>query len=112
MRLWEKNIRQVVPYVPGEQPAGDKIEKLNTNNEFKSKINRFVLDVVHRSALKGEDVILELARKFLEGLTDKQLNELVYDKVETDMIWIRLNGSIVGGIIGFFAFWLLQLVNN
>ena len=85
---------------------------INTNNEFKSKINRFVLDVVHRSALKGEDVILELARKFLEGLTDKQLNELVYDKVETDMIWIRLNGSIVGGIIGFFAFWLLQLVNN
>ena len=72
----------------------------------------FVLDVVHRSALKGEDVILELARKFLEGLTDKQLNELVYDKVETDMIWIRLNGSIVGGIIGFFAFWLLQLVNK
>ncbi len=26
-----KNIRQVVPYVPGEQPAGDKIVKLNTN---------------------------------------------------------------------------------
>ena len=32
MRLWEKNIRQVVPYVPGEQPAGDKIIKLNTND--------------------------------------------------------------------------------
>ena len=31
MRLWEKNIRQVVPYVPGEQPVGDKIVKLNTN---------------------------------------------------------------------------------
>ena len=50
--------------------------------------------------------------KLDKDLTDKQLNELVYDKVETDMIWIRLNGSIVGGIIGFFAFWLLQLVNN
>lgn len=86
------------------------IDKLNTNNEFKSKINRFVLDVVHRSALKGEDLILDLARKFLEGLTDEQLNELVYDKVETDMIWIRLNGSIVGGFIGFFAFWILYFV--
>ena len=28
MRPWEKNIRQVVPYVPGEQPAGDKIVKM------------------------------------------------------------------------------------
>ena len=63
------------------------IEKLNTNNEFKSKINRFVLDVVHRSALKVEDVILVLARKFLEGLSDNELSELLYDKVETEMIW-------------------------
>ncbi len=31
MRPWEKNIRQVVPYVPGEQPQGDRIIKLNTN---------------------------------------------------------------------------------
>ena len=39
------------------------IDKLNTNNEFKAKINRFVMDVLHRAALKGEDVILELARQ-------------------------------------------------
>ena len=87
------------------------IDKLNTNNEFKAKINRFIMDVLHRTALKGEDVILELARKFLEGLSDKQLNELVYGKVETDMIWIRLNGSIVGGTIGAVAFWILQLTH-
>lgn len=85
------------------------IDKLNTNNEFKAKINRFIMDVLHRTALKGEDVVLELARKFLEGLTDEQLNELVYNKVETDMVWIRLNGSIVGGIIGAAAFWILEL---
>ena len=70
------------------------------------------MDVLHRTALKGEDVILELARKFLEGLTDEQLNELVYAKVETDMIWIRLNGSIVGGSIGAVSFWILELVNK
>lgn len=28
---WEKNIRRVVPYTPGEQPTGDGIIKLNTN---------------------------------------------------------------------------------
>lgn len=31
MRLWEKNIRKVVPYVPGEQPKGSHLIKLNTN---------------------------------------------------------------------------------
>ncbi len=31
MRPWEKAIRSVVPYVPGEQPSGDRIIKLNTN---------------------------------------------------------------------------------
>ncbi|MFQ9516144.1 MAG: histidinol-phosphate transaminase [Eubacterium sp.] len=31
MNLWEKNIRQVTPYTPGEQPDEDNIIKLNTN---------------------------------------------------------------------------------
>lgn len=31
MKDWEKNIRRVVPYVPGEQPRDPRIIKLNTN---------------------------------------------------------------------------------
>lgn len=31
MEAWEKNIRKVVPYVPGEQPKQSGIIKLNTN---------------------------------------------------------------------------------
>ena len=29
MKAWEKNIRKVVPYVPGEQPQLSKMIKLN-----------------------------------------------------------------------------------
>ncbi len=31
MKAWEKNIRRVVPYTPGEQPKQKNIIKLNTN---------------------------------------------------------------------------------
>ena len=41
---------------------------------------------------------------------DEQLNHLVYDKVEPDLLWIRMNGSIVGSGIGLLIFIALQIL--
>lgn len=51
MNLWEQNIRKVTPYTPGEQPDGENIIKLNTNEcpyppapEVTSAINNIATD--------------------------------------------------------------------
>ena len=51
-----------------------------------------------------------VVRSVLSRLTDEQMNRLVYDKVEPDMLWIRMNGSIVGFGIGICLFFILQII--
>lgn len=85
------------------------MEEIKHSGEFREHINGYVMDIIHRAAIKGEGAILDMAQNFLEGLSDDQLNELIYSKVETDMIWIRLNGSIVGAVIGAAAFIIMEL---
>ena len=53
----------------------------------------------------------EKPRSNTQVLTDEQLNHLVYDKVEPDLLWIRMNGSIVGAGIGLVLYGLLQLLS-
>ena len=44
----------------------------------------------------------------MDRLTEEQLNNLVYDKAEQDFVWIRLNGSIVGSVVGLAIFVLIH----
>ena len=50
MKTWEKNVRKVVPYVPGEQPKVQNLIKLNTNE------NPYPPSPKVAEALKGIDV--------------------------------------------------------
>ena len=64
-------------------------------------------DMVRRSALEAQVMSAAIVREVLGNMTDEQLNSIVYEKVEPDLLWIRMNGSIVGAAVGLVLFLLM-----
>ena len=69
-----------------------------------------LFDMGGRTALKARELAGTIAREVMGRLSDDDLNALIYDKIEPDLLWIRMNGSIVGAVIGFFMFILLEII--
>lgn len=53
-----------------------------------------------------------VVKNALQALSDKELNKLVEAKAGEDLQWIRINGSVVGGITGFIGYLLMQLMEK
>lgn len=85
------------------------LQLIAKDDELRRSIGHFLYDLIARSALHAQTLIGVVVAKVLSRLTDEQLNRLVYDKVEPDLLWIRMNGSIVGSGIGLILFLILQL---
>jgi uncharacterized membrane-anchored protein YjiN (DUF445 family) len=77
--------------------------------ELNHAVGSFLYDVIARTALHAQTLVGVIVTDVLSRLTDEQLNHLVYDKVEPDLLWIRMNGSIVGAGIGLVLFLILQV---
>ncbi len=86
------------------------IEILRGDNQVKSAVEKFMHELTARTALYAQPLVGTIAKSALQKLTEDQLNNLVYDKAEKDFIWIRMNGSIVGSVVGLIIFILLQLI--
>ena len=88
------------------------ISLLENKTTVQSAVEKFIFDLAARSALTARPLFANIAQTSLMNLSDEQLNSLVYNKAEEDFIWIRLNGSIIGSVIGLFIFILIQIVST
>ena len=78
------------------------------NTEVGEKFAALVYDMVARSTLQARAVSGLVAQEVMGRMTDEQLNRIVYGKIETDMLWIRMNGTVLGAVLGGVLF-LLRL---
>lgn len=87
------------------------ISLLEDSSSLKTSVEKFIFDLLARSALTARPIFANIAQTSLINLSDEQLNSLVYNKAEDDFIWIRLNGSLVGSAIGLAIFIVIQCTN-
>jgi len=51
-----------------------------------------------------------LVRDVLEQLSDDALNKFIEDKAGEDLQWVRINGAVVGGLVGLLLFLFLSFI--
>ena len=85
---------------------------LKTDAEIVAALDALTEDAVRRSALQAQIMSAEIVREVLSGMTDEKLNAIVYEKVEPDLLWIRMNGSIVGAAVGLGLFLLMEAAKS
>ena len=84
------------------------LKLLREDTAAKVAFEKFIDELTARAALHAQPLVGVVAKSALDKLTEEQLNNLVYDKAEQDFIWIRLNGSIVGSVVGLAIFILIK----
>lgn len=83
---------------------------LRENQSLQAELNGICYQLTARGALQAQELLGNIVGDVLGTMTDKQINRLVYDKAEPDLLWIRMNGSIVGAAIGLVIFAVMQLI--
>lgn len=72
--------------------------------ENQKEFERICHEVMARLLFEVQDMLDGIVGAALAEMSDEKFNQLFYEKVSDDLIWIRMNGSIVGGVIGLLLF--------
>ncbi|WP_378951753.1 DUF445 family protein [Pelosinus sp. sgz500959] len=82
------------------------------NNEIQEWLEVRIKQATYQFIEKEHYIIGEMVQRVLSEFTDDKLNDFVEDKAGDDFQWIRINGSVVGGIVGLVVFLFLHYFYN
>lgn len=73
---------------------------LQNDKQAQQKINCWIKETVSKLLVKFHSEIGNMVRSSMMKLNNKELVEQIEDKVGNDLQYIRLNGAVVGGLVG------------
>ncbi|WP_312312830.1 DUF445 domain-containing protein [Empedobacter brevis] len=85
-------------------------ENLNENQEMIAKINGWVRHFLYRMILRNVKEVEGLISSTVDKWEGKELSEKLELEVGKDLQFIRINGTLVGGLVGLIIYTITQLV--
>ena len=85
-------------------------ENLNDNQEMIDKINGWVRHFIYRMILRNVKEMESLISNTVDKWEGKELSEKLELEVGKDLQFIRINGTLVGGLVGLVIYTITQLV--
>ncbi|MEN6567735.1 MAG: DUF445 domain-containing protein [Veillonellales bacterium] len=85
-------------------------EQFKTDTRLQDWIEGYVQEAVNDILETEHHLVGAVTRSALDGLTDRSLNQFIEEKAGDDLQWIRINGSVVGGIVGLLLFVFLHFL--
>jgi uncharacterized membrane-anchored protein YjiN (DUF445 family) len=86
------------------------VETLSKSPSLQKRLNRFIRGVL--STLVGRDstFVADLISKTIDGWDSKTLVAKLEEQVGSDLQYIRINGTLVGGLVGLALFGITELL--
>lgn len=84
-------------------------DEILSDDGFKLHLDKVIKYALIKFTERNHSFVGSLVSETLNDYDDKKLNGFIEDKFGEDLQWIRINGSVVGGIIGGVLFIFLKL---
>ena len=85
-------------------------QNLNENQEMIDKLNGWIRHFIYRMILRNVNQVEALISNTVDKWEGKELSEKLELEVGKDLQFIRINGTLVGGLVGLLIYTITQLV--
>jgi uncharacterized membrane-anchored protein YjiN (DUF445 family) len=84
------------------------VDRLAQDQELHDRLNGWCRRTVSAMIVKHHSLIGAMVEDRLNRFSDENLTSMIEAKVGEDLNWIRINGSLVGGMVGVLLYLLLS----
>jgi uncharacterized membrane-anchored protein YjiN (DUF445 family) len=87
------------------------VDRLAQDPEARARVNAWCRRMAHALIEKHHSLIGAMVEDRLNRFSDENLVEMIQAKVGEDLNWIRINGSLVGGMVGVLIYLSITVVD-